>query len=38
MWSDVKIVHEKPRHSQSQGSVKCFNRDVENMLATWLHG
>ncbi|XP_026811285.1 KRAB-A domain-containing protein 2-like [Rhopalosiphum maidis] len=22
MWGDIKIVHGKPRHSQSQGSVK----------------
>ncbi|XP_025413283.1 KRAB-A domain-containing protein 2-like [Sipha flava] len=36
MWSDVKIVHGKPRHSQSQGSVERVNRDVEDMLATWM--
>ncbi|XP_050532607.1 KRAB-A domain-containing protein 2-like [Daktulosphaira vitifoliae] len=29
MWPDVKIVHGKPRHSQSQGSVKRANRDVD---------
>ncbi|KAF0751495.1 Uncharacterized protein FWK35_00017713 [Aphis craccivora] len=32
----LKIVHGKPRHSQSQGSVERANQDVENMLATWL--
>ncbi|XP_029348361.1 SCAN domain-containing protein 3-like [Acyrthosiphon pisum] len=36
MWEDVKIVHGKPRHSQSQGSVERANRDVEDMLATWM--
>lgn len=36
MWSDIKIVHGKPRHSQSQGSVERANQDVENMLATWM--
>jgi len=33
---DLKIVHGKPRHSQSQGSVERANQDIENMLATWL--
>jgi len=36
MWPDVKIVHSKPRHSQSIGSVERANRDVEDMLATWM--
>ncbi|CAI6372620.1 unnamed protein product [Macrosiphum euphorbiae] len=36
MWEDLKIVHGKPRHSQSQGSVERPNQDVENILATWL--
>lgn len=36
MWEELKIVHGKPRHSQSQGSVERANQDVENMLATWL--
>jgi len=31
-----KIVHGKPRHSQSQGSVERANQDVENMLVSWL--
>ena len=29
MWSDVEIVHRKPRHSQSQGSVETANPDIE---------
>ena len=32
----MKIVHGKPRHSQSQGSVERANQDVENMLSSWL--
>jgi hypothetical protein len=36
MWSNVKIVHGKPRHSQSQGFIERTNRDVEDMLATWM--
>jgi len=29
-------VNGKPRHSQSQGSVERANRDIEEMLATWM--
>lgn len=36
MWKDLKIVHGKSRHSQSQGSVERANQDIENMLGTWL--
>ncbi|XP_008186966.1 KRAB-A domain-containing protein 2-like [Acyrthosiphon pisum] len=36
MWSDVKIVHGKPRHSQNQGSVERANRDIEAILAAWM--
>ena len=32
----LEIVHGKPRHSQSQGSVEHANRDIKNMLMTWL--
>ncbi|KFD62379.1 LOW QUALITY PROTEIN: hypothetical protein M514_25502 [Trichuris suis] len=34
-WPSLKIVHGKPRHSQSQGSVERANQDIENMLCTW---
>lgn len=34
MWPDLSIVHEKPRHSQSQSSVKRANQDNENILTT----
>jgi hypothetical protein len=36
MWPELKMVHGKPRHSQSQGSVERANQDVENMLCSWL--
>ena len=36
MWDGLKIVHGKPRHSQSQGSVERANRDIEDMLLSWL--
>jgi len=36
MWPDLKIVHGKPRHSQTQGSVERENQDFENMLSCWL--
>lgn len=35
-WAELKIVHGKPRHSQSQGSVERANQDVEKMLASWM--
>ena len=31
-----KIVHGRPRHPQSQGSVERANADVKEILATWL--
>ena len=33
---ELKIMHGKPRHSQSQGSVERANQDIENMLTTWM--
>lgn len=36
MWPQVKIVHGKARHSQSQGSVERANQDIESMIATWM--
>ena len=32
MWNGLKIVHGKPHHSQSQGSVERTNRDIEDIL------
>ena len=36
MWPDCKLVHGKPRHSQSQGSVERANLDTENLLVCWM--
>ncbi|KAF0702605.1 KRAB-A domain-containing protein 2-like, partial [Aphis craccivora] len=36
IWPQVKIVHGKARHSQSQGSVERANQDIESMIATWM--
>ncbi|XP_055931980.1 KRAB-A domain-containing protein 2-like [Argiope bruennichi] len=35
-WPELKSLHGKPRHSQSQGSVERANQDVENMLTSWM--
>ncbi|XP_045118078.1 KRAB-A domain-containing protein 2-like [Portunus trituberculatus] len=35
LWPGCKLVHGKPRHSQSQGSVERANKDVEAILACW---
>lgn len=32
----VKIIHGKPRHSQSQGSIERANQDVRDILITWM--
>ncbi|XP_055943339.1 KRAB-A domain-containing protein 2-like [Argiope bruennichi] len=37
MLKDVKIVHGKPRHSQTQGSVERANQDIQNMLNAWMN-
>lgn len=31
LWPELKIVHGKPRHSQSQSSVETANQDFENI-------
>lgn len=36
LWPQIKLVHGKPRHSESQGSVERANQDVENMMFTWM--
>ena len=37
LWPQLALVHGKPRHPQSQGSVERANADVKNMLITWLN-
>lgn len=36
LWPELRIVHGKPRHSQSQGSVERANQDIQNILTAWL--
>ena len=36
MGPGCKLVHGKPQHSQSQGSVERANRDIEAILACWM--
>ncbi|XP_041347189.1 KRAB-A domain-containing protein 2-like, partial [Gigantopelta aegis] len=36
MWPDLVIVHGKPRHPQSQGSVERANCDIKDMLIAWM--
>ncbi|XP_047476452.1 KRAB-A domain-containing protein 2-like [Penaeus chinensis] len=35
-WPSLTMVHGKPRHPQSKGSVECANGDIKDMLVTWL--
>ncbi|GFY23222.1 SCAN domain-containing protein 3 [Trichonephila clavipes] len=37
MWKNIKIVHGKHRHSQTQGSVERANQDIQNMLTAWMN-
>ena len=36
LWPECKVVHEKPRHPQSQGSVERVNADIKDMTVTWM--
>ena len=36
MWPGMKLVHGKPRHSESQGSAERSNQDVRDMLIAWI--
>lgn len=36
IWPHCKILHGRPRHPESQGSVERANGDVENMLRAWM--
>ena len=35
LWLELNIVHGKPQHLQSQGSVEWANWDVQDMVITW---
>jgi hypothetical protein len=36
LWPELKIIHEPPRHLQSQCSVERDNDDIKDMLRCWL--
>ncbi|XP_041366789.1 KRAB-A domain-containing protein 2-like [Gigantopelta aegis] len=36
LWPDLLMVHGKPRHPHSQGSVEGLNCDVKDRLIAWL--
>ena len=36
LWPELAIVHGKPRHHQSQGSVERSNGDIHDMLVIWM--
>ncbi|XP_068209297.1 KRAB-A domain-containing protein 2-like [Palaemon carinicauda] len=36
LWPELSIVHGKPRHPQSQGSVERTNGDIKDMLVAWM--
>jgi len=37
MWEGVKIVHGKPRHSQTQGFIERANQGFQNIPRTMMH-
>ena len=36
LWPECKIVHSRPRHSESQGGVERLNRTYEQKISVWL--
>jgi hypothetical protein len=32
LWPELKLVHGRPRHPQSQGSVERANADIKSMI------
>ncbi|XP_037772738.1 uncharacterized protein LOC119568355 [Penaeus monodon] len=36
LWPQLIMVHSKPRHQQSQGSVERANGDIKDMLHAWM--
>ena len=35
-WPELKIVHGRPRHPESQGSVERANGEVKQLLGIWI--
>ena len=36
LWPQLIMVHGKPRHPQSQGSVERANSDIKDILVAWM--
>ena len=36
IWPELSIVHGKPRHQLSEGSVESANDDIKDMLTAWM--
>lgn len=36
VWPSVKMVHGRPRHSQSQGGIERLNRTCQEKLGKWI--
>jgi transposase InsO family protein len=37
LWPELKLVHGRPRHPQSQGSVERANADIKSMIISFTH-
>ena len=37
LWPELKLLHGRPRHPQSQGSVERANADIKCMIISWTH-
>ena len=37
LWPELHLVHGRPRHPQSQGSVERANGDIKDMLVSWMN-
>ena len=37
LWPELKLVHGRLRHPQSQGSVERANADIKSMIISWTH-
>jgi transposase InsO family protein len=36
LWPGLKIIHGRPRHPQSQGSIERSNGDIQGILGSWM--
>ena len=36
MWPECKIVHGRPRHPQTQGSIERAKKDIAQMVGVWM--